>query len=65
VEALKEALQRGDWMAPLRTRRTRASAAQALRRIGTSAAVTVLREASARGSRGVRAAARAELKQLG
>ena len=24
VEALKEALQRGDWMAPLRTRRTRA-----------------------------------------
>ena len=32
VEALKEALQRGDWMAPLRTRRTRASAAQALRR---------------------------------
>jgi HEAT repeat protein len=65
VEALKDALQGGHWMAPLRTRRTRASAAQALRRIGTSAAVTVLRDASARGSRGVRAAARAELKRLG
>jgi HEAT repeat protein len=65
VEALKDALQAGHWMAPLRTRRTRASAAQALRRIGTSAAVAVLRDASARGSRGVRAAARAELKRLG
>jgi hypothetical protein len=65
VEALKDALQGGHWMAPLRTRRTRASAAQALRRIGTSAAVAVLRDASARGSRGVRAAARAELKRLG
>ena len=46
VEALKEALQRGDWMAPLRTRRTRASAAQALRQIGTRAAVAALREAA-------------------
>ena len=55
VEALKDALQRGDWMAPFRTRRTRASAAQALRRIGTSAAVAALRDASTRGSRGVRA----------
>ena len=64
VEALKEALQRGDWMAPLRTRRTRASAAKALRHIGTSAAVTALREASTRGSRGVRSAAKAELKRL-
>jgi HEAT repeat protein len=65
VEALKDALQRGDWMAPFRTRRTRASAAQALRKIGTSAAVTALREASTRGSRGVRAAAKAGLKGLG
>jgi hypothetical protein len=65
VEALKEALQRGDWRAPLRTRRTRAAAAHALRKIGTSAAVTVLREASTRGPLGVRAAAKAELKRLG
>jgi HEAT repeat protein len=65
VEALKEALQRGDWMAPLRTRRTRASAAKALRHIGTPAAVTALRDASTRGSRGVRSAAKAELKRLG
>lgn len=65
VEALKDALQRGDWMAPFRTRRTRACAAQALRKIGTGAAVTALREASTRGARGVRAAARAELKRLG
>jgi HEAT repeat protein len=65
VEALKDALQKGDWMAPWRTRRTRASAAQALRKIGTGPAVTALREASKRGSRGVRAAARAQLKGLG
>ena len=65
VEALKEALQHGNWLAPLRTRRTRAAAAQALRRIGTTPAVTALQEASARGPRGVRAAARTELKRLG
>jgi hypothetical protein len=64
VGALKEALQHGDWLAPLRTRRTRAAAARALRRIGNSAAIDVLREASARGSRGVRSAAKAELGQL-
>jgi HEAT repeat protein len=65
VEALKDALQRGDWMAPLRTRRTRASAAQALRQIGTPAAVAALNDAAARGPRGVRRAARVELKRLG
>jgi HEAT repeat protein len=65
VEALKEALQSGDWMAPFRTRRTRTAAAQALRKIGTSAAVAALREASTRGSRGVRSAAKTELKRLG
>lgn len=64
VGALKDALQHGDWFAPLRTRRTRAAAAAALRRIGTDPAVSALREASSRGPRGVRAAARAELKQL-
>jgi hypothetical protein len=65
VEVLKEALQHGDWLAPLRTRRTRAAAAQALRRIGTGPAVATLRDASTRGPRGVRAAARAELRRLG
>jgi HEAT repeat protein len=64
VGALKDALQHGDWMAPLRTRRGRAAAAQALRRIGTPAALDALREASTRGPRGARAAARAELQQL-
>ena len=65
VEALKGALQHGDWLAPLRTRRTRAAAAGALRKIGTDAAIAALRDAAARGPRGVRAAARAELKGLG
>jgi hypothetical protein len=64
VEALKDALQKGDWKAPFRTRRIRASAAQALRKIGTSPAIAALRDASTKGSRGVRAAARAELKRL-
>jgi hypothetical protein len=65
VGALKEALQHGDWFAPLRTRRARAAAARALRKIGTEPAVTALRDASARGPRGVRSAARAELKRIG
>jgi hypothetical protein len=65
VEALKEALQHGDWLAPWRTRRTRAAAAAALRRIGTPPALTALRDASTRGRRGVRVAARTELKRLG
>jgi len=64
VGALKDALQHGDWRAPLRTRRARAAAARALRRIGNTAAIEALREASTRGSRGVRSAARAELAQL-
>ncbi|HET7695926.1 MAG TPA: HEAT repeat domain-containing protein [Vicinamibacterales bacterium] len=65
VEALKDALQHGDWFAPWRTRRTRAAAAAALRRIGTPAALAALRDASTRGRRGVRTAARTELKRLG
>jgi HEAT repeat protein len=64
VEALKHALQQGDWLSPLRTRRTRAAAAHALRRIGTDAAIAALRDATTRGPRGMRAAARAELKGL-
>jgi HEAT repeat protein len=45
------------------TRRLRAAAAQALRRLGTPAALDVLREASEQGPRGVRAAARSELER--
>jgi len=65
VESLKEALYLGEWTAPLRTRRTRAAAAQALRKIGNAPAVAALREASKKGSRGVRAAAKAQLNRLG
>ncbi|HXG54364.1 MAG TPA: HEAT repeat domain-containing protein [Vicinamibacterales bacterium] len=65
VTALKTALHQGEWWAPLRTRRSRAAAAGALRRIGTAPALDVLRGASASGNRGARAAARAELAQLG
>ncbi len=64
IEALKFALHQGDWRAPFQTRRLRAAAAQALRKVGTPAAVDVLRECSTRGPRGVRAAARAELARL-
>jgi HEAT repeat protein len=64
VEALKVALHHGDWQAPFQTRRLRAAAAQALRRIGTPAALDVLREASTHGPRGVRSAARSQLGGL-
>ena len=65
VDALKHALFEGSWRAPLSTRRIRASAADALRKIGTPAAVEVLRGASVRGPRGVRRAARHALARLG
>ena len=61
VEALKFALYQGEWWSPLHTRRLRTAAAQALRKIGTPGALDVLREASSRGARGVRAAARTQL----
>jgi hypothetical protein len=64
VDALKFALHEGDWRAPWRTRRARAAAASSLRRIGTPAALDVLRAASSHGGFGVRAAARAELARL-
>ena len=64
VEALTFALQQSEWWAPVRTRRLRAAAASALRRIGTPAAIEALHAAAARGPRGARAAARAEVAQL-
>ena len=58
IDALRYALYQGDWKAPFETRRIRAAAAGALRRIGAPPAIEVLREATRRGKRGVRAAAR-------
>ena len=64
VDALRAALYRGDWWAPLRTRTLRGAAAKALRQIGNAEALQVLRDAAAQGPRGVRAAASAELAQV-
>lgn len=61
VEVLKEALYRGEWWTPFRTAKLRATVATALKRIGTTEAINVLRRAAEEGPRGVRAAARAEL----
>jgi HEAT repeat protein len=65
VDALKAALYAGEWWSPVRTRTARTAAAASLRRIGTPAAVDALKAASQSGGRGTRAAARAELTQLG
>jgi hypothetical protein len=64
VEAVKFALHQGEFWAPMRTRRVRAAAAAALRRIGTPEALDALRAASSGGPRGARAAARGELAGL-
>jgi hypothetical protein len=64
IDTLKFALNKGEWWAPLRTRRIREAVAGALRKIGTPQAIDVLREAASRGSRGARSAARAELSRL-
>jgi hypothetical protein len=63
VNALRFALYQKDWTAPFDTRRLRTAAASALQRIGTPAALEVLREAAERGPRGVRSAARAVLSE--
>jgi len=62
IAALRTALYRGKWWAPLRTAALRSAAAAALRRIGSPEAVAVLEEAVRRGSRGVRNAARPHLR---
>ena len=61
VEPLKEALYRGEWWAPRRTALLRHAVAAALARIGTPAAVEILRQAAESGPRGVRAVARPAL----
>ena len=64
IAPLRAALYKGEWWAPRRTRVLRSAAASALARIGTSEALGVLDEAVARGSRGVRSAARAQLSNV-
>jgi len=64
VDALTFALQQGELWSPMRTRRLRAAAATSLRTIGTPEAIEALRTTSARGSRGARTAARAQLQHV-
>jgi HEAT repeat protein len=59
VGPLKEALYKGEWWAPRRTRILRSAAAAALSRIGTPEARAALDEAANSRSRGVRSVARA------
>ena len=61
IAPLRLALYKGEWWAPRRTAALRSAAASALARIATPEALAVLDEAVARGSRGVRSAARAQL----
>jgi HEAT repeat protein len=61
VGPLKVALYRGQWWAPFRTSALRATAADALARIGTEPATRALEEAASIGPSGVRRAARAAL----
>jgi hypothetical protein len=61
TEALKVALHTGHWWTVFANRKYGAAAAQALRRIGTVAAIDALREAAASGAPGARGAAKAEL----
>jgi hypothetical protein len=62
VQALRAALYRGEWWAPGRTAALRRTAAAALRRIGTPDALAVLEEAAKKGPRGVRNAARMQMR---
>jgi hypothetical protein len=63
VATLKEILYRGEWWAPGRTARIRASAARALRSMGQPSAERVLEEAAASGPGGVRKIAKAALAE--
>jgi HEAT repeat protein len=58
TRTLRGILYRGEWWAPVRTAGLRQAAASALRQIGRPETFAILEEAAARGSRGVRTAAR-------
>lgn len=62
--ALRTALHRGTWWAPVRTSRLRQAAAVGLRRLGSDDARAALEEAARGGSRGVRKAAAGELASM-
>ena len=63
VSALKDILYRGEWWAPGRTTRIRATAARALRAMGHPGADRALEEAIASGPGGVRKIARAAMAE--
>jgi hypothetical protein len=63
--ALRTALHRGTWWAPVRTSRLRQAAARGLRRLGSDDARAALEEAAQTGSRGVRKVALGELTSMG
>jgi HEAT repeat protein len=63
--ALRTALHRGTWWAPVRTSRLRQAAARGLRRLGSDDARAALEEAARSGSRGVRKVAVGELTSMG
>jgi len=65
IAPLRDALVKGEWWAPIRTRALRTAAAQALERTKLPAAIDTLREAASRGSWGVRSVARAQLARMG
>jgi HEAT repeat protein len=60
TRTLREILYRGEWWAPFRTAALRQAAAAALRRIAAPETDAVLEEAARHGSRGIRAAVRAD-----
>jgi HEAT repeat protein len=61
IDALKLALYRGEWWAPLRTAELRGATARSLQQIGAARAIEVLEEAADHGSHGVRTATRPSL----
>jgi len=63
--ALRAALHRGTWWAPIRTARLRQAAAKGLRRLGSPEARAVLEDAARSGGRGVRKTAATELASFG
>jgi HEAT repeat protein len=63
--ALRTALHRGTWWAPIRTARLRQAAAKGLRRLGSPEARAVLEDAARSGGRGVRKTAATELASFG